>query len=86
MERVMTEAAMLADETTAAMATVLRTKRVCLVGAIVDVEDRAFDALWTGPGARGRGWSNCEIKPRLTAAIRIARDLGPINIDAGAAA
>jgi hypothetical protein len=69
------------EDLTAAMATTLRTAGMTFDGDVKTVEDRAFGVLWKNPAARG-GYSYAEIKPRLTAVIALARELGPIDLDA----
>jgi hypothetical protein len=71
------------QDLTAAMATQIRAARMSFDGDVETVEDRAFEILWRAPGTRsGNGYSYDEIKPRLAAVIAIARELGPIDLDA----
>lgn len=69
------------EDLTAAMATTLRAGGMTFDGDVETVEDRAFNILWRNPSARG-GYSCDEIKPRLTAAIKLARELGSIDLNA----
>ncbi len=69
------------DDLAHAMATHLRVAQMSFDGGIEDIEERAFNILWRNPSDRG-GYSYDEIKPRLTAAINLARKLGPIDLDA----
>jgi hypothetical protein len=71
------------QDLTAVMATQLRTAQISFDGDAETVEDRAFEILWRSPSSRtGNGYSYDEIKPRLAAAIAMARELGPIDLDA----
>lgn len=69
------------EDLTAAMATLLRTAGMTFDGDIETVEDRAFNILWRPPAGSG-AYSYADIKPRLSAAIAMARELGPIDLQA----
>lgn len=64
---------------TAAMATVLRVARISFDGPVEDVVRRAFAILWH---PTSNGFTYALIKPRLLDAIDLARELGPIDLDA----
>lgn len=64
---------------TAAMATVLRTSKLSFDGPVEDIVRRAFTILWR-PATNG--FTYAQIKPRLVDAIDLARQLGPIDLDA----
>jgi hypothetical protein len=68
------------DDLTAALATQLRVAKMSFEGGIEDIEERAFNILWRAPSTRG-GYSYNDIKPRLAAAIDIARRLGSIDLE-----
>lgn len=68
------------DDFTNLMATQLRTEKVDLTGSIDVVEGRVIAAIVKIPRRLEIGLNWPVIRPRLTEAVEIARELGPIDI------
>ncbi len=64
---------------TAAMATHLRVAQMSFEGDVETIAKRAFDILWK---PTTNGYTHALIKPRLLEAIDIAREMGPIDLNA----
>ncbi len=64
---------------TMAMATHLRVAKLSFEGDVDTIVRRAFDILWKPTSG---GYTYALIKPRLLAAIDLARTLGPIDLEA----